>query len=98
MENVEIRTFETQNGYGDVATRREFVDELLGIVAHDDGQGPYVDMYVEGASTPFDTVNVWVYGEKRRENEEMVEALVLDRFKGFREDEFEDEGEWDEDE
>lgn len=55
-------------------------DELLGVSAFDDGVSPYVDLYVEGATVPFDTVNVWCNRRRERVDEAGVLNLVIRRF------------------
>lgn len=86
MQNVEIRTFKTIDDDGKVYNRREIVDELLGVLAYDNGMSPYVDLFVEGATVPFDTVNVWRSGFGCREAPDRVLDLVLDRFRTNREE------------
>lgn len=90
MKNIEIRTFKTIDDDGKVYYRREVVDELLGLLAYDTCSGAYIDLFVEGASTPFDTLNVWRSGEKRREDDDRVLGLILDRFRTYREEEGEE--------
>lgn len=66
--------------------KRAITDELLGVVALDDGVSPYVDLCVEGVDMPFETINVWCHGENQRENDSMVLDLILDRFRTNREE------------
>lgn len=84
MEHITVSTYtRPQDG---AMYYRLITDELLGVVAKDDGKCPYVDLFVEGASVPFDTVNVWRYGEGVREDDDRVLDLVLDRFRTNREE------------
>jgi len=84
LEYVEIRTFEKSDAAGKYLRQREFVDALLGVLAKDTLEGPYVDLYVEGADVPFDTVGVWKYREKKRYTNSEVKKAVLAKFKDLR--------------
>lgn len=92
MQNVKVESTETQDHHGRFSRRQVITDELLGVVAHDDGMSPYVDLYVEGATVPFDTVNVWKSGFGRRADPGRVLDLVLDRFRTNREEHQEEAG------
>lgn len=91
MQHTEVRTFQSVLDDGSTEERREFRDNLLGIVGFDDYQSPYVDLYVEGATVPFDTVNVWEYGQGVRYNDTKVMDLVLNTFETYRHYEEEEE-------
>ena len=84
MQHTEVRTFQSVLDDGSVKERREFRDNLLGIVGFDDYQSPYVDLYVEGATVPFDTVNVWKSGHGVRQSNTEVLDLVFNRFETYR--------------
>jgi len=81
MQNVKVESIATEDHHGRPSRYQKITHELLGFVAYDDGMSPYVDLYLEGAIVPFDTVNVWLSGFGRRADAGRVLDLVLDRFR-----------------
>jgi len=86
LEYIEIHTVEKADAAGKSSKQRQFLDTLLGVIAQDTREGPYVDLYVEGADVPFDTVNVWDYPNKKRYTDSLVKRTVLARFNDLRQE------------
>lgn len=77
--NITVQTLESVDANGNQRTQRLIRDEALHVTAYDNMYGPYVDLYNDGASAPFDTVNVWQYGEGKRQDDDTVTSTVIDR-------------------